>query len=288
VHLGVVVLPELPWAESQHRWRLAEELGFEHAWTYDHLTWRSFRDLPWYGAVPTLAAAASATERLRLGTLVASPNFRHPLTLAKELITLDDISGGRLIAGIGAGGSGWDATVLGHEPWSARERGRRFAEFVALTDLLLREPAVTWRGDFYAVEDARTFPGCTQEPRLPLAIAASGPAGMQLAARYGDYWVTIGDPATGVLSPAEGAGVVREQIGRLHEACARFGRGPASIRKLVLTGLHLDPGLSSPEAFRATVGRYEEAGATDLVVHWPRPSEPFAGELALFERIVSS
>ena len=100
------------------RWRRAEELGFDHAWTYDHLAWRSLRDGPWFGAIPTLTAAAMVTDRIRLGTLVASPNFRHPVPFAKELMTLDDISGGRLAAGIGAGGTGWDAAMLGADPWS--------------------------------------------------------------------------------------------------------------------------------------------------------------------------
>jgi alkanesulfonate monooxygenase SsuD/methylene tetrahydromethanopterin reductase-like flavin-dependent oxidoreductase (luciferase family) len=76
--LGVLILPEFPWSEAQSVWQRAETLGFDHAWTYDHLTWRSFRNQAWYAAVPTLTAAALATKTIRLGTLVASPNFRHP------------------------------------------------------------------------------------------------------------------------------------------------------------------------------------------------------------------
>ena len=71
---------------------MAEELGFDHGWTYDHLTWRTFRDSTWFAAVPQLAAAAMVTERVRIGTLVASPNFRHPVPFAKDLITLDDLT----------------------------------------------------------------------------------------------------------------------------------------------------------------------------------------------------
>ena len=73
MRLGVLILPEERWSTARDRWRAAEELGFHHAWTYDHLTWRRFRDKTWFGAVPTLAAAAETTSRLRLGTLVASP-----------------------------------------------------------------------------------------------------------------------------------------------------------------------------------------------------------------------
>src|SRR5580704_1217263 len=103
MRLSTVILPVYPWARGQEVWRRAEALGFHAAYTYDHLSWRSFRDRTWFGALPTLTAAALVTERLRLGTLVTSPNFRHPVTLAKELMTLDDISEGRLTVGIGAG-----------------------------------------------------------------------------------------------------------------------------------------------------------------------------------------
>src|ERR687892_2840902 len=114
MRVGALILPEHRWVEAAPRWRRAEDLGLDHVWPYDHLTWRSFRDRAWFGAVPTLTAAATVTTRIRIGTLVASPNFRHPVPFAKEVVTLDDVSGGRLTLGIGAGGSGWDATMLGH------------------------------------------------------------------------------------------------------------------------------------------------------------------------------
>ncbi|MCU1447941.1 MAG: class flavin-dependent oxidoreductase, partial [Acidimicrobiales bacterium] len=127
MRVGVCILPELRWPEQRELWKRAEELGFDHAWTYDHLAWRSLRDGPWFGAVPTLTAAAVVTDRIRIGTMVASPNFRHPVPFAKELLTLDDVSGGRLTLGIGSGGEGWDARILGQDPWSRRERADRFA-----------------------------------------------------------------------------------------------------------------------------------------------------------------
>ena len=122
LRLGVVILPEHRWPIARAIWRRAEALGFDHAWTYDHLAWRSLRDAPWFGAIPTLTAVAAATMRIRLGTLVASINFRHPVPFARELLTLDDVSGGRFTLGIGAGGTGWDATILGKPEWSPRER----------------------------------------------------------------------------------------------------------------------------------------------------------------------
>jgi alkanesulfonate monooxygenase SsuD/methylene tetrahydromethanopterin reductase-like flavin-dependent oxidoreductase (luciferase family) len=287
VRLGVLLLPEFRWPVARARWRRAEELGFDHAWTYDHLAWRSLQNADWFGAVPVLAAAAVVTERIRLGTLVASPNFRHPVLLARDLVTLDDLSGGRFTVGIGAGADGWDAVMLGQDPWSPAERAARFGEFLELLDRLLREPETSYAGRYYSAVDARTYPGCVQRPRIPFAVAATGPRGMGLAARYGQTWVTTGDLALeGKLLPATaGVAVVGAQMAMLDDACSAASRDPGSLARLVLTGPRLDPGLSSLGAFEDAVGRYEEAGVTDFVVHWPRPGEPYASDPATFERI---
>jgi alkanesulfonate monooxygenase SsuD/methylene tetrahydromethanopterin reductase-like flavin-dependent oxidoreductase (luciferase family) len=285
MRIGVVILPEHPWPIARDLWRRVEEFGFDHAWTYDHLAWRSMADGPWFGAVPTLAAAATATDRIRLGTLVASANYRHPVPFAKELMTLDDISGGRITLGVGAGGSGYDATVLGAPAWSAGERSARFIEFLDLLDCLLREPTTTYQGLFYSAEDARMIPGCVQRPRLPFAIAASGPKGMAAAARLADTWVTdgnareVGGTAAGCLAE------VRRQSEALDEVLAAAGRDPASIRRLALFGFNAERPLASVEAFRDLVGRYAEVGITDVVVHHPRPTEPFAAPADILERI---
>lgn len=288
MRLGVVILPEDRWATAADMWRRAEQLGFDHAWTYDHLAWRDLRDSSWFAAIPTLTAAASVTSTIRLGTLVASPNFRHPVALARELITLDDVSGGRFTLGIGAGGEGWDATILGQEPWSRRERSDRFGEFVDLLDLLLRQSETSFDGRFWSAVEARSHPGCVQQPRLPFAVAGAGPKAMRVVARHASTWVTNGERWAGgsKLGAVDGAAVVARQRRMLDEACEAEGRDPAEIDTLVLTGLQLDPGLDSPDAFAETKAAYAEAGVTDLVVHWPRPSEPYAGDPAILERLV--
>ena len=287
MRVGVVILPEHPWATAVEQWRRVEDLGFDHAWTYDHLAWRDLRDGPWFGAIPTLTAAATATSTLRIGTLVASPNFRHPVSFARELVTLDDVSGGRLELGLGAGGQGWDATVLGHEPWSLAERTARFVEFVDLLDDLLRQPETTFDGRYYRALEARTYPGCVQQPRVPFAIAATGPRSMHVAAKHASTWVTTGarSPDGSLLGRDAGAEVVAGQIHLLEGACSEIGRDPASIARLVLTGPELDAGLRSPAEFAETKAAYAAVGVTDLVVHWPRPSEPYAGDPSILERI---
>ncbi|MFI0895254.1 LLM class flavin-dependent oxidoreductase [Streptomyces sp. NPDC020983] len=290
MRLSTVILPIYRWAEGREVWRQAEELGFHAAYTYDHLTWRTFRDKPWFGAVPTLTAAAVSTSRIRLGTLVTSPNFRHPVTLAKELMSLDDISGGRVVLGIGSGGTGFDATALGQEAWSPRERAARFGEFVDMLDALLTQPALTRRGTYYTAEEARTVPGCVQRPRLPFAVAATGPRGLALTARYGQAWVTTGDPALyDEGTPEQSRAAIRGQIERLGEACAAAGRDPGELERIMLTGFTPDRNtmLDSVDAFVDFAGRHAELGVTEIVLHHPIPDSDFAADHEVFTRIAT-
>ncbi|RLV01373.1 LLM class flavin-dependent oxidoreductase [Streptomyces griseocarneus] len=292
MRLSTVILPERRWSEGgREAWQRAEELGFHAAYTYDHLSWRTFRDGPWFGAVPTLTAAATATSRMRLGTLVTSPNFRHPVTLAKELISLDDISGGRFTLGIGAGGNGFDATALlkdGQEPWTPRERADRFAEFVPLLDRLLTHDVVSHDGEHYSASEVRNIPGCVQRPRLPFAVAATGPRGLRLAARHGQAWVTTGDPKlfeTG--TPEESRAAVAGQIERLGAACEAIDRDPAELDKIMLTGFTPDRPLASFDAFVDFAGRHAELGIDEIVIHWPIADSVFAADPVIFEKIAT-
>ncbi|MFF4455662.1 LLM class flavin-dependent oxidoreductase [Streptomyces goshikiensis] len=291
LRLSTVILPVRPWREGgRDQWVRAERLGFHTAYTYDHLSWRTFRDGPWFGALPTLTAAATATEQLRLGTLVTSPNFRHPVTLAKELISLDDISGGRVTLGIGAGGDGFDATALGQEAWTPRERADRFAEFVPLLDRLLTEGAVTQQGTFYSAEEARTIPGCVQEPRLPFAVAGNGPRGLKLAARYGQAWVTTGDPKVFENgTPEDSLEAIRGQLAKLDKACAEIGRNAAQMEKILLTGFTPERNtmLESVDAFVDFAGRHRELGFTEIAIHAPIPDSDFAADETVFEKIAT-
>ena len=191
--------------------------------------------------------------------------------------------------GIGSGGEGWDASVLGSPRWTRRERADRFAEFVELTDRLLREPEVTHDGRFYSADGARNYPGCVQKPRIPFAVAAAGPRAMVVAATFADTWVTTGDRGGRDRTGLGGRRSRRTcaQMDLLDAACAWVGRDPASVSRLALSGLRLESGLDSAAHFDDTVGRYEAAGVTDFVVHWPRPVGPFKGEISTFERIFS-
>lgn len=281
--LGVVILPQERWAQARHTWRRAEEYGFDHAWTYDHLAWRSLADEPWFATVPLLAAAAVVTERIRLGTWVASPNFRHPVPFAKDVMGLDDIAGGRFVLGLGAGGEGFDAGVLGPAPVRA-ERTRRFEEFVPVLDRLLTQPVTDHAGEYYEANGARMLPGTIARPRPPFVIAANGPRAMTLAARYGQGWATFGPSfAPGDASDSRSAaqeawwrglaGMV-ERVREIATEHAPGGRVPDLYLSLDGAPVY---SLESADTLVEGVERAAGLGFSDVVVHWPRESGIYAG-----------
>ncbi len=282
MRVGITLLPELAWPADRERWRRVEAYGFDHAWTFDHLAWRSLADSPWYATIPTLTAAALSTSTLRIGTWVSTPNFRHPVPLAKELMTLDALADGRLNVGLGAGAAGLDAQMMGQSELSPGQRSRRFAEFVTLLDLLLAQPETSWRGEWYTADGARNVPGCVQDPRPPFVVAGNGPKGMALALRHGAGWVTTtGAPAEAdaeqwwraAAEKAEAFRAVAEQ----HEL------RPGFARYLNMEARTSD--LDSVEQFLDEAGRSADLGFTDVVIAWPRPEGPFAGDERLLDGI---
>lgn len=283
---GVVILPEHDWSEAAARWVAAEQLGFDHGWTFDHLMWRWLRAEPWFATVPTLGAVAAVTRSLQIGTLVASPNFRHPVTFAKEIMTIDNISQGRAICGIGAGTEGFDTRGLGATRLTADERMARFEEFVELSDHLLTNTSTTARGAYYQIDDVFVVPGCVQRPRVPFAVAASGRRGMRLAARFGQFWVTVGQPGHYEERHYSAAiPLLREQMSRLEEACALEQRDSASMRRMVVAGPQIGGVLDSVGAFQDASGALTDIGFTDLVVFWPRADFPYAGNPDVLEQL---
>lgn len=274
--IGLTILPELRWREAEPRWRAAEAMGFDHLWTYDHLTWGGLPDSPWYGTVSTLTAAALVTERVGIGTFVASPNFRHPGAFVRDVLALEDMSDGRLLLGIGAGGD-LDARKLGGPELSMRQRVDRFEEFARLLDRLLREDHVDHHGTYFTCEDVRTLPVPATRPTL--LLAANGPRSQRLAVELGDGWVT-----TGTHGDDEDAWwrSLAELAHRMDDLGPREG-----FRRYV----HVDPSarfaLESADHFEEVVGRVGELGYTDAITHWPRPDGPYAGDERVLEEVAS-
>jgi alkanesulfonate monooxygenase SsuD/methylene tetrahydromethanopterin reductase-like flavin-dependent oxidoreductase (luciferase family) len=280
MRFGITILPEYRWSDAAPRWRRAEELGFDHAWTYDHLTWGGLPDSPWYGTTPTLTAAALVTSTIKLGTFVTSPNFRHPLTLTREVLSLDDISGGRFLCGIGSGGV-IDSTILGGDLLTPRQTVDRLAEFVELLDKLLTTDGVDYQGEYFSTRNARTLPGCVQQPRVPFVMAANGPRSLRLATRYGAGWVTTGGKSDDFDT---WFGSVTDLSRRLDGVLESEGRDGAEFdRYLSLDSTRYS--LSSVAAFEDVVGRAAELGFTDVITHWPRADGVYGGSEDVLEQI---
>jgi alkanesulfonate monooxygenase SsuD/methylene tetrahydromethanopterin reductase-like flavin-dependent oxidoreductase (luciferase family) len=281
MRFGITILPEHRWSDAEPLWRRAEEYGFDHAWTYDHLVWAGLQDSPWFGALPTLTAAAMATSTIRLGTFVSSPNYRHPYVFLRDLLALEDISGGRFLCGLGTGGD-LDARILGEER-PLKERVDRFHEFVELLDRLFQEDHVDHDGAHYRVVDARTLPGSVQRPRVPFVIAANGQRSLRLAAAHGQGWVTYGKG--GETLEAWWAGIA-ELSARLDEAEGVARREVPLDRYLSLDGAPRFS-LESADLFTEMVGRAGELGFSDAVTHWPRTEGVYAGSEAVLEDVAS-
>lgn len=287
---GIVILPQYDAPEAARRWRTAEELGFDHAWTYDHLSWRGLAGERWHATIPTLTAAAMVTERIGLGFFVASPNFRHPVPFAKDLATLDDIAGGRVLVGVGSGGTGFDAFVLGQDELTPRQRHERFLEFADALDLLLRfeqsgSGGISFEGEWYSALNARMVGTPAQHPRMPLLIAGNGPKTIRYAAERGDGWVTTGGNED-ADHEAWWAGVA-VLAHSFDDAYAVAGRTDEVSRILSLDDENRYS-LTSAAAYEDAAGRAAALGFTDVVAHYPREHGIYQGTEKVLEQVAET
>jgi alkanesulfonate monooxygenase SsuD/methylene tetrahydromethanopterin reductase-like flavin-dependent oxidoreductase (luciferase family) len=261
---GCVAVQHVPRDDLISAWQRIDDAGFDSLWVYDHLL-----NFPKMGvlleAFSTLAAAASNTSRVRLGTLVASLTFRDPVLLAKQAATLDHLSNGRLELGIGAG-DGADTAIAGVDPWTNSERAERFAEFLEMLDGLLTRRVEDFQGKYYRTAGFNLGEWAIQRPRPPLVIAANGPKTLRVAARFADVWNGMAgwrNRGHGMWTHLKGCNA------RLDDYAADAGRDPAGIRRSVLVG---HPGVewwTSLEALADLVGRLEDAGFDEFIFHYP-------------------
>lgn len=282
MRFGLTILPERRWSEAAAQWRAAEEMGWDDGWTYDHLVWGGLPESPWFGAVPTLAAAAAVTSRIGLGTFVASPNFRHPVPFLRDVLGLDDVSGGRFLLGVGTGGD-TDSRMLGDD-LTLRQRVDRFHEWTRVLRRLLDEDHVSHEGTYYAAVDARTLPGPVAPQGIPLLVAGNGPRSVRLAGEVGDGWVTYGGVGETL---EEWWDHVASLVSRCDAALEAAGRAGVPFRRVLSVDSSPVFGLSSAGVFEEMVARAAALGFTDVVTHWPRPDGPYAGSAAVMERVAA-
>ena len=249
--------------------QMAEDLGFDHAWLVDHLVDTDGPpSYPIHEAWTLLAALAQRTSRIRLGVLVTSNTFRHPAVLLKSAVTVDHISDGRLILGLGAGWHVDEHRRYGIDLPEPPERVARFAEAVELISLLMAQERTTFNGRYYHLDDAPLEPRPLQAPRIPILIAAHRPRMLRLAARYADQWDTFAampDTATdGVVTE------LAQRIQALDDACREIGRDPAEIRRSTWAPREV---LQSEASYLDFVTRHQALGFTDFSTVMPASAD---------------
>jgi alkanesulfonate monooxygenase SsuD/methylene tetrahydromethanopterin reductase-like flavin-dependent oxidoreductase (luciferase family) len=264
---GVVLVQTRPWRQLGADFRLMEEIGYDAAYVYDHLSHPSAAG-GWLGdGFTTLAAAAAVTERIELGPLVASAMLHSPVSLARRAATVQDISGGRLILGLGAG-SPREPLADSGASITTGAMSRRFADLVTGLDAVWGG-ATAWQGSDRSFEGLETAPLPAGAARPFLLLAAHGPRALQLTARHADGWNTYGGWEASRL-PAEAFwALIREQCGRLDDACERVGRRLETLRRSLLLGFGTVQPTASVAAYQDALGRAEELGFEELVVYGP-------------------
>jgi alkanesulfonate monooxygenase SsuD/methylene tetrahydromethanopterin reductase-like flavin-dependent oxidoreductase (luciferase family) len=274
----------LPLAALQRRWRDAERLGFDVLWNCDTVVEPDRARHTMFDGPATLTLMAAGTTAIRVGTLVTSLYFRHPVTLAKAAMTVDHLSGGRVELALGVGDPSAGAKAVGVD-WSPGEQVARFREFVELVDLLLRQEVTSYEGQFYRCEEAETVPLPVQRPRPPVMIAAHGPKMLRIAAQYGDGWSSWG--GYDVTTEDDFYAVTADRSHRFDDLCADAGRDPTSIRHSLVCFPPLTP-WKSVEYFADMVGRFREIGIDEFVVYWPQTWHDDPREETVFEEAAAT
>ena len=269
---GIQTIQTWTWPELRERWMWFESLGFDSLWLPDHFFPTAGRDKPMFEAWTLLAGLAMVTSRARIGVLVSSNTFRHPALLAKQAVTVDHLSDGRLELGIGAGWFVDEHEVFGLDFPETRELVRRYEEAVKLIDGYLTHDEFSFQGSYFSLNGAFNRPPPVQRPRPPLVMGAHGPRMLRLVARYADTWNSFAPPRE-----------LRIRNDQLTEFCLEIGRDPGEIKRAMFYGVNQSPEedpWASIDAFEDFIGRYQEAGMTEFVLQPPK-----SGQFDIMERV---
>ena len=249
-----VAQQRMPWDEVVRRVQLAEELGFDGAWGFDHFQ-------PMYGEGPgeafdgvtTLAALAGLTSRIRLGLLVTGVTYRHPSVFAAQAVTVDHASHGRLELSLGAAWYDKEHHELGIPFPATGERFDLLEDALEIVTRLMTGETVSYDGKVVSLRDAQVRPVPVQSPHPPIWIGGQGPRRtLPLVARYADVWHAWGTPNS-----------LREAAAQVDELAAAAGRDPASI--LRASSLSLD----DLDTAKRHAAKWRDAGYGYLVCGWP-------------------
>lgn len=265
--------PSQPYDDVLRLARHVESTGWDGIWYADHFMPNAEdTSTPWPEAWITLAALGAQVPRLRIGTLVAGNTYRHPAVLAKMAATLDHITGGRVVLGLGSGWQENEHRQYGIPFYTVGERLKRLDEACQVIKLLYTEQSANFDGEYYRLDGASLEPKPVQDP-LPLLIGGGGEkVTLRITARHADEWNVWGDPA-----------ILEHKMAVLDRHCADLGRDPKAIKRTAVALLFMsdDQGfldkmraadipqprlVGTPEEIRAEVERYRALGVDELIV----------------------
>ncbi len=263
-----------PWSDMVASARHAEATGWDGVWVADHFMGNDPGPMP--ADTPTLeagslvAALGATVDRLRIGTLVYGNTYRHPAALANMAATVDHVTGGRFVLGMGTGWQVNEHEQYGIELPPVRERVDRFEEAIQVVRSLLREPTTTFAGDHYRLTDALCEPKPVQDP-LPILVGAKGDRMLGIAARYADEWNAWGLPdhiaerSAALTRRCEAVGRDPGDIARTAQALVFFTDDEAEADRLA-EAVPRPLMAGTPERLRDVVAAYAEAGLDELIV----------------------
>ncbi len=287
LRFGVFTGQVIPFMELVQAWKYCEEAGFDSIWVADHFAhWNEGLE-PFWECWTTLAALAFHTSKIRFGATVVNMTWRHPAWLARQALTVDHMSNGRLEIGLGTGSHGTaDQKWLQFNDWETKERVERFREYVEIVDLLLRNPITTYKGKYYHVNEVPMGPECIQKPRPPILIGTKGRKMLKIVSRFAETWncMAFFDENLEDKSFKD----IKEKNILLDKYCLDIGRDPKEIRRSMMI-YEIKPFndfgsmdlYHSPEVFEEIVKKYTKIGFNEIIIAYPIIKE----DIPLFEKI---
>ena len=265
--------PGLTFEDTQHLVQHAEQTGWDGFWLADHFMPNAEdTSTPWPEAWTTLSALAASVPRIRMGTLVTGNTYRHPAVLAKMAATLDHISGGRVVLGLGSGWQENEHAQYGIDFGTVAGRLARLDEACQVIQKLFTENSADFEGKYYTLHNASLEPKPVQSP-LPLLIGGGGEqVTLKITAKYANAWNVWGDPA-----------ILRHKMSILDRHCTALNRDPGEIHRTAVALLFMsrdtdflenmrnaDIGqphiIGTPEEIKQIVAEYADAGVGELIV----------------------
>lgn len=265
--------PSQPFSEVLALARHVESTGWDGLWYADHFMPNAAdTTAPWPEAWTTLSAIGAMVPRLRIGTLVTGNTYRHPAVLAKMAATLDHITAGRVVLGLGSGWQENEHQQYGLPFYTVAERLQRLDEACGVIKALYTQTSANFDGRFYQLKNASLEPKPIQQP-LPLLIGGGGEqVTLKITAKWADEWNVWGTPST-----------LKQKMAILDGHCKTIGRDPKSIKRSAVALLFMSDDatylermraskmqqaniIGTPEEVAATVAEYAALGVDELIV----------------------